>query len=263
MQISISIVLFNTKKKTYEKLIKAITNSKLDNFLIYIIDNSNKENKNSIFKKSNIIYLHNKKNIGYGSAHNIAIKQTKFPLHLIVNPDIFFSSDSLKKLMRIMEKNPNYSAIMPNIKYPDGRDQDLLRQLPTPLDLITRRFAPNLLKKIYFLKKNRFPNKKDKHMVAPFLSGCFMLCKTASLKKIHGFDERFFLYMEDIDLSRRLFNEGHTIYVPEVTVYHEFKRKSYINLKHLILHVISAIKYFNKWGWIIDRDKNRINNIAQ
>jgi len=66
-----------------------------------------------------------------------------------------------------------------------------------------------------------------------------------------GFDERYFMYMEDVDLVRRCASLGKVKYLPKMTVVHEFSKGSYHNPKLLRYHVCSAIMYFNKWGWFL------------
>jgi hypothetical protein len=96
----------------------------------------------------------------------------------------------------------------------------------------------------------------------PWLSGCFLLARTSQLEKIGGFDERFFMYMEDIDLSRRSLRHFKNIFYPHVTIQHFYEKGSYKSRKLTIIHLISAIRYFNKWGWFFDRQREIINQDA-
>lgn len=92
-----------------------------------------------------------------------------------------------------------------------------------------------------------------------------MVCRVDALQAVGGFDERYFMYMEDIDLSRRLADYGMSqgtvgaMYIPQITIVHAFQKGSY---KHALLlkhHVRSAIQYFNKWGWWFDAGRRRLN----
>ena len=93
----------------------------------------------------------------------------------------------------------------------------------------------------------------------PSLSGCFLLAKSSALHAVGGFDERFFMYMEDVDLVRRLASIGKVVYFPNVSVIHEYGKGSYRNPKLLRYHLNSAVKYFNKWGWVFDRQRSKQN----
>ncbi|HWV71328.1 MAG TPA: hypothetical protein VN040_06425, partial [Pseudosphingobacterium sp.] len=96
----------------------------------------------------------------------------------------------------------------------------------------------------------------------PNLSGCFMFVRTAILKKIGGFDPRYFMYLEDVDLVRRIGEHARTVFCPFVSIYHGYQKGSYANGKLMRLHIQSAIKYFNKWGWFIDSDRRKLNKIT-
>lgn len=140
--------------------------------------------------------------------------------------------------------------------------QFLCKKLPTPFDLFFRRFPIPLLSN--FIEKNnfnyelRFTN-YDQELNVPNLSGCFMLLRIAAIKKIGMFDTRFFMYAEDIDLSRRIHSEFKTLYFPEAIIFHEHAKSSYTSFKMLFIHLVSVIKYFNKWGWFFDRERKLIN----
>ena len=85
-------------------------------------------------------------------------------------------------------------------------------------------------------------------MDVPYLSGSFMLLRTSALKEVGLFDERFFMYPEDIDLTRRIGAKYRTIFYPEVSVIHHHEKASYKSVKLLIIHVWNIMKYFWKWG---------------
>ncbi len=99
----------------------------------------------------------------------------------------------------------------------------------------------------------------DKVMDVPFLSGCFMFLRTEALRNVGLFDESIFLYTEDTDLTRRIHKHYRTIFYPEVTIYHYNQRGSYKDFVIFIHHILSAIKYFNKWGWFDDNEREDIN----
>ena len=99
----------------------------------------------------------------------------------------------------------------------------------------------------------------DAIMDVPYLSGCCMFLRTEALKKVGLFDERFFLYPEDIDLTRRIHKHYRTVFYPYVSVIHQHERSSYKSLKMMRIHVQNMIKYFNKWGWIWDKERKTIN----
>ena len=97
-------------------------------------------------------------------------------------------------------------------------------------------------------------------MNVPSLSGCFMLLRTSVLEAVGLFDENIFMYLEDVDLNRRIHTNYKTIFYPEVSIVHEYAKESYRNKKLLMFHIRSALYYFNKWGWIFDRKRKEVND---
>jgi GT2 family glycosyltransferase len=94
------------------------------------------------------------------------------------------------------------------------------------------------------------------------VSGCFLLVRSGILREIGGFDERYFMYLEDVDLVRRVGKSAEVMYEPSVFVVHAYGKGSYRNFKLLAYHILSAIKYFNKWGWFWDPERRRANNLV-
>ena len=258
--INVSLVLYNNSEKEIEDLIKNIVNCKIvKNF--FIIDNSEKEI--NVLKHKKIIYKFNTKNFGYGRAHNFALKYSlneNVKAHLIINPDIIISEKDIEKLYFFLMNDKNIGIVVPKVIYPNGEIQYISKLLPTPKDLIFRRFFPNakITKKNNEKYELRF-TKYEKIMEIGVASGSCMMIKKEALEKVGLFDERFFMYLEDYDLSRRVGMYYKVMLYPEVTIVHRYEMHSYKKFKMLIIHIISAIKYFNKWGWFYDKYRERKN----
>ena len=264
--INISIVLYKNKIRQLTNTIQNILKSKFIKRL-YLIDNSPTDKLKGFCRLSKQIeYKFNNTNLGFGKAHNIAMRKSideDVKYHLVLNPDIYLAEGTLEELYDFMEKNPNTGLVMPRVLYPDGKIQYLCKLLPAPFDLFGRRFLNRGPFKKYIKKRNEMYELRftgyNKIMEVPYLSGCFMFIRTKVLKKVGLFDERFFMYLEDTDLSRRIHRVAKTIYYPYVHIYHEHQKGSYKNLKLLEIHIESAIKYFNKWGWFNDLERETIN----
>lgn len=264
MKINISIVLYHNKEEHLIKSVNSFLNTSM-NVRLYLVDNSSNNDLKVLSEiDSRIEYIFNNANLGYGSAHNIAIRKSiddNVPYHLVLNPDVYFEKGTLENIYEYMEQNKDVGNIMPKVLYPDGEIQYLCKLLPTPFDLIFRRFVPfkkwkEKRNKIYELRFTGY----NKIMNVPYLSGCFMFLRVDVLKKVGLFDERFFMYMEDVDISRRINRVTKTVYYPEAQIYHKFEKGSYKSIKLLKYHIVSAIKYFNKWGWFFDKDRKNVNN---
>jgi hypothetical protein len=86
-----------------------------------------------------------------------------------------------------------------------------------------------------------------------------MMINGAALHEVGMFDERYFMYMEDVDLCRRIHRRFKTIYFPQVVVYHHYAKGSYRSVRLMMHHIASALRYFHKWGWFFDPERVDIN----
>lgn len=263
-RITASIVIYKNDidmlKKTVESFLDSTCHSNL-----YLIDNSPTNDCREHFVHPRIRYIFNKKNIGFGAAHNIALQEVlrngESDYHIVLNPDVYFDSSVIPQLYHFMEEQRQVGLVMPKVLHPDGRLQPLCRLLPSPFTLFSRRFLqfyPNRIKYLNHLYEMHFSG-YDKIMDVPFLSGCFMFLRTSVLRDTGLFDERIFLYTEDTDLSRRIHKRYRTVFFPYATIYHHNLRRSYKNFIILLYHIYSAIRYFNKWGWFTDSEREIIN----
>ncbi|MGC4022307.1 MAG: glycosyltransferase family 2 protein [Cyclobacteriaceae bacterium] len=262
-KISASIVVYKTEPQLLLRAMDSFRKGSLSGKLS-IIDNSPTDELKK-FCPEDVQYIFNGKNLGYGRAHNIALRESldQSLYHLVLNPDVCFDIDVIEKLFHFMESQPQAGLVMPKVYSDDGSVQMLCKLLPTPLNLAARRFNPfeRLLKKLndrYEMKESGY----DSVMNVPFLSGCFMFLRTAALKHVGLFDERFFLYAEDTDLSRRIHESFQTLFYPDASITHIHARGSYKSFDLTLQNLKSAFQYFNKWGWLFDAERVQINQRA-
>ncbi len=260
--VTASVVLYNTDSDLLNRVVDSFCPSK-DRHLL-LVDNS-PSRMDGFGEKQYITYIFNGRNLGYGAAHNIAIEwaiKAGADYHIVLNPDLQFEPDVIDELVSYANRHKSVGYILPKVIYPNGDLQYLCKLLPTPMDLIFRRFLPS----IGFIKKknDRYELRHSGYdfiMNPPCLSGCFMFLRIDMLSKNRiRFDDRFFMYCEDFDLIRRIHRVGKTVYYPKCTIIHDHKRDSYKNIKMLKMHIMSAIKYFNKYGWFIDSERKIFNN---
>lgn len=256
MKISISVVTYNNSK-VIEKFINSIFNitNNID-FEIIIIDNNSSDNTVEIIKNNfkNVKLIKNDKNIGFGAAHNVAIKLGKGKYHLVLNPDIIFTENTIEKLINFMEENSDIGLVSPKIIFPDGTIQYLCKRSPCLFDLCVRRFTPGFIQKLFKKRIDYFEMREtgyNKIMDVLYLSGSFMLFRRSILEKIGGFDENFYMYAEDADITQRAAEISKTVFYPYTSVIHLWERGSHKNIKLLFISLVSTAKYFNKWGWKI------------
>lgn len=258
--ISISIVTYKTDTEELQKCLKSLRSEIVSN--IYVVDNSRQEYLEKFCEGLDRVEYIPSDNVGYGAAHNIAIKEainegSKY--HLVLNSDVYFESSDLERIAEYMDTNDDVAMVQPNVVYPDGKMQYTCRLLPTPANLIFRRFLPKRMVEgmnyRYMLKK--FDHKTELNV--PYHQGSFMFFRVSCFDKVGLFDERFFMYPEDIDITRRMHKHFRTMFWPGVTVVHAHRAASYKSKKMLKIHMWNMIKYFTKWGWIFDSERSRWN----
>ncbi len=261
-QLTGSIVLYKNDIsviKAIQSFLQSTLNTKL-----FLIDNSPtpelKGKLNSFIKDKSVEYIFNNENVGYGAGHNVAIRKiidtSKY--HLILNPDVYFEPNVLTDLYNYAENHKEIGHLTPKVFYPDGRLQYVCKLIPTPFNLIARLFPVALFKKY----NERFELRVtgyNKIMEVPYLSGSFMFLRCFALKQIGLFDERFFMYPEDIDLTRRMHKKFKTVFYPYVSIIHEHTKSSFKNGRMFLMHAKNMIKYFNKWGWFFDKERTQVN----
>ena len=263
--VTATMVLYNNKRPEFEKAIEAVL-ACADVRKFAIVDNSERRLSSRLFGNDRVRYIHSGKNLGFGAGHNLgfAAVADHGEFHLIINPDIFFEMGELERLIEFLSENDSVSAVMPRIIYRNGDLQRLAKLLPTPYDVLVRRFSPfESLKRKNNVRFEMHSLPLDRPTNVPCLSGCFLLFRSVAFQEIGGFDPRFFMYFEDFDLVRRLRSYGDTVFFPLSVVVHGYRKGSYRNWRLLYFHISSAIRYFNKWGWFSDCDRAVVNSQAE
>jgi hypothetical protein len=263
--ISVSLVIYCNKIEELTRAIKSVLSSNLV-CKIYLIDNSiNNELKIlENLDEERIEYSFQNKNLGFGAGHNIAIKESLslgYSFHIVINPDIYFDANIISTMFNYMNSSSDIGIMMPQILNFDNSIQYLPKLLASPISLIKRKFK--WPRKLYQKFLNNYELRsipKDTIINVPIISGCFTMFNMNAIKKVGFYDERFFMYFEDWDLSRRIHSHYKTLYFPLVSINHGYKSGANSNFKLFKIFMLSAIKYFNKWGWFFDYDRVKFNN---
>ncbi len=193
-------------------------------------------------------------NIGYGCGHNLAIENSPYSFHLVLNPDIELDARALASAVDFLDAHPEAGLLTPRIGDDAGRLQYLCRRYPTLVDLFARGFLPARARRLFDRRLARYEmrdliNERDTVWDPPIVSGCFMVFRTTVLKTLAGFDSRYFLYFEDYDLSLRAHEVTRVVYAPVVRVLHHGGGAARKGSAHIRMFVSSAFKFFNRFGW--------------
>lgn len=260
--INVSIVTYLTPLKDVLNAVSTCCDSPLvEN--IYVIDNSPDDGLcEALPSKDKVKYIHNPSNPGYGAAHNIAINESllhNIPFHLVLNADVIFDYRILEEIVAYADRYKNIGLIAPKMLYEDGSVQCSRKLLPTPINMFLRAFLP---KPFRTRIDDRFQLEcfgHDRPLFVPYVSGAFMFLRTSVLHKIGVFDERFFMYPEDIDLSRRVAQGSEVSFVPDFIITHKYGGATRKSLRMFVIHAFNMCRYFNKWGWVFDKGRRDLN----
>ena len=248
-----SIVAYDNSPQMLRSAVESFLSCSLKTHL-YIVDNSPYPVLKNVFNDLPVEYYFYGQNVGYGKAHNWAIKNSKKSrYHLIMNPDIVIAPDAIEILVDFMNKNTDVGMVCPRVMNEDDTVQYLNKRYPNVLDLSARRFIPHFLSASLKRRIDHYEMKDvgyDEICDIEVMSGAFMLCQKDVLKTLGGFDPRYFLYFEDVDLSRKFQQYGYrTVYNPNATVIHSWGRASHKNIRMTVIFIANMYRYFNKWGW--------------
>jgi len=253
--MDLSIIITNYESKgLLRQCLKGIKLMNIDlKFEVIVVDNGSKDRVDQVMKTEfkQFMFIRNEINRGMGAGNNTGILKASGKYVFIVNPDITILDDSILNLIHFLDNNQNIGLAGPKILNPDGSTQNSYCQFPKTFMPIYRRHFKHDKVGIYDQKEIQEPLSVD-----CILASCFMV-KRSVLDEVGLFDERFFLFMEDIDLCRRIKNAGWGVwYCPYSKVINyplQLDRKKWTGFKSYFskytwIHINSSIKYLKKWG---------------
>ena len=241
--VSASIVTYNDISRAPITVDSVVKNTKKYPLKLYVIDNASTDGTAEAIEKSGqAVVIKNDKNLGFGAAHNVVLSQELGKYHFIINPDITLDSDVIADMVDYFENNPEVVMAMPKILNTDGSEQKLPKERPTFKRLFLGRLSYKIRSEYVWADKQiENPTEID------FCTGCFFCIRTDIFKKVCGFDERYFMYLEDADLALKAKSKGGVVMLPQFSVTHAWERESSKSLKYLIIHIISCFKFLFKW----------------
>lgn len=252
IDLSFAIVTYNNSKIIEETVRNIVKNIPSEfNYKLYIIDNYSSDNTIEIVKKlkGSIEVIELGVNNGFGYGHNAILDRINSKFHFVVNPDIMVEDENqIRKMVKFLNENNEVGMLSPLILSPDLSIQYLCKTNPTVFDMIIRRISPKLFpnrQAKYVMKETEY----NKVMSINYATGSFMVFKTDIYKKLKGFDESFFMYLEDADITRRVNQISKVVFYPDARIIHAWERESHKSFKFALITVQSMFVYFKKWGW--------------
>ena len=243
ISISACVVTYNDVDRAPNTINSIIENTKKYPLKLCVVDNASSDGTAECFKNNtNVTVIKNDKNIGFGAAHNKILDGEIGKYHFVINPDITINSDVLSDMVDYFESNPDVVMAMPKIKNEDGTEQKLPKKRPTFKRLFFGRLSDKI--RADYVWANR---EITEPCEIDFCTGCFFCIRGDAFKKLLGFDERYFMYLEDADLALKAKHTGKVVMLPQFEVTHAWERESSKSIKYLLIHIISSFKFLLKW----------------
>ncbi len=261
LKVSACIVVYNGYEEPLAAANSVLQHTKGVELDLYIVDNASPDGSGEALKKAlaegrlktannqRVFLKLSKENKGFGSGHNLVLDKLDSDFHFILNPDILLIEDTLSDMANYALNYSNLVMARPTLLFPDGKLQELPLRRCTAFALIYRQCP-----KIKFLKKYH-----DKYVMAgedlsspteiSFCTGSFTMIRTLIFRTIGGFDEGYFMYVEDADLTQKALKEGKVMLLPQFKAIHAWHRKPHKNKEHFMLQLKSMMRYFKKWGF--------------
>jgi GT2 family glycosyltransferase len=271
ISLSIAVVCYDSPAAELHRLINSLLSAILRlrknydcaSIPVYLIDNSETAPltlqlliaQDALLKAADVELksLHGHGNIGYGSAHNLVIGDLESDYHLLLNPDIEFDAESLCQGVSFLLENPQVALVSPFAENDNGEKQHLCKRYPALLTLLVRGLFPASLQRLFRKRLARYAmHELPEHGASfpiPIVSGCCMLCRSGRLRQIGGFDEGYFLYFEDFDLSLRLAADHELAYLPAMRIKHAGGQAASKGRDHVKIFMKSGMRFFNSHGW--------------
>ncbi|NND66784.1 MAG: glycosyltransferase family 2 protein [Halioglobus sp.] len=271
-RLSVSIVLHNSAQELLQKTLSsldraaalALSEGLLDGVAVVLIDNASAGAYLDQLKAQvaglplgslELAWLPQRDNRGFGAGHNLALAQVHSDYHLVLNPDVELATDALCAGLRALDGRADVALLCPGATGSDGAPAYLCKRYPSLLVLLLRGFAPRFLQRLFKGALERYQVRDIIDAGEPaeveIASGCFMLLRTPDLAALGGFDEGYFLYFEDFDLSLRLREQGRgaLLYWPEMRIVHHGGDAARKGLDHVRYFLRSARRFFGTHGW--------------
>jgi N-acetylglucosaminyl-diphospho-decaprenol L-rhamnosyltransferase len=190
---------------------------------LVVVDNASADGSAALVRERfpGVALVENRDNVGFGAACNQGLALARDAV-LFLNPDAELAPDALLRLVERLERTPAAALVGPRLAYPDGRPQPSRRRFPTLATLLLES-TPLEWRWPHWsaLRRYRFVGEPEAAARVDWLSGACLLGRVSALRDVGGFDPHFFMYFEEVDLSRRLVSHGwETWYDPAGTVAH-------------------------------------------
>ena len=270
-RLSVSIVLYNSPLELVYGTVQSLRSSaqcardagSLGHVTVWLVDNASDTAYRDALQAQidgwpasawfDVRYAPQPCNLGFGYGHNSVLPALTSDFHLVLNPDVELQDDTLQAGLTALRQASDIALLSPRVVGSNGEQEFLCKRYPTVLALLLRGFAPAFVRHLFQRQLASYEMRDlcsgEATADVEIASGCFMLIRTAALRAIGGFDEAFFLYFEDFDLSLRLPPQGRLVFDPAMRIVHHGGYAASKGHLHLRYFIRSGVRFFNRHGW--------------
>ena len=251
-EVTASIVTYGGYEEAAAAAASILEKTKAVHLHLYLVDNASPDGTGERLEQTNLgpqaEVVRLPRNVGFGSGHNAVRDRLNSRYHAVINPDITLTEDSISLLCQWMDRHPDVVMATPRLRFPSGEEQYTAKCRPSLRALAARQLHLPFLKGVErrYLMLDRdlsLPQEID------FCTGCFFVIRTEVFQKIGGFDESYFMYVEDADITREAQRCGRVMYVPVTAVTHAWHRDANRKWKNFWMQIRSMLHYWRKWGF--------------
>jgi hypothetical protein len=221
-------------------------------FEVILVDNSSKDDGlESILKcYTKIQFINNSKNMGFARANNQGAKIASGDFLLFLNPDTTMIEDAVESMLDYIRSDSSIGILGPKVLNPDQTTQFSCRKFPTVwsglfnrYSLTTRLFPNNRYSRDYLMLDYDHSSIRS----VDWVSGCCMMMSESTLKKVGGFDENYFLFIEDVDLCQVIKKKGlRVVYFPNAKIFHKISSSNARSTSRVIIKRHQGMIYYNQ-----------------
>ncbi len=251
-RLSASVVMYGGAEEVQRCVSSILRHTGRDSIAMYLINNASPGDSFDELLRLGLprgtIVLSRKENRGYGAGHNAVLPMLRSDYHVVSNPDIELQYDFLHKMADWMDNHPDAVITVPRLFNEDGSEQHIAKRRPALLPLVARQTGWAFLKKYerhYLMLDEELSAPKD----VEFCSGSFFMIRSEVFKQIGGFDEKYFMYVEDADITQKALRYGRAVFLPQFGVVHAWHRDAHKKPKQFLWQLRSMMRYFGKWGF--------------
>ena len=265
--LAMSVVLFHSDLGRFERLLVSLTNAlratRIEQAVMVCVDHSLDEDYSKRARSLcsgfqgvaglTVDWVTASANPGYGAGHNAALARVHSRYHLLLNPDVELEINALCSALDAFEQNPNAALLSPVGRSDSGSPAYLAKAYPNVWVLALRAFGPNWLKRLNAVTMARYEMRECGDELSSqeieLASGCCMWVRRDLLDKVGGFDESYFLYFEDYDLSMKLAKHGQLLEHRSLRITHHGGNAASKSWRHVWWFAQGAARFFHRWGW--------------